>query len=145
MFFEYSIAGNARNWFERLEPHSITSFIQLYEKLTIHTSLLLRLLDFGTRLGVSANLMENLFMRPRKRFKTLLRKCPHDAQPKWMQLHIFYDGLTFSNQKQLDAAAWGAFMDISIDDGSILWRRSRGTTIIGSLKEHTTRKKFQSA
>lgn len=32
MLFEYSLAGSARDWLERLEPESITSFDQLSEK-----------------------------------------------------------------------------------------------------------------
>ncbi|KAG9458353.1 hypothetical protein H6P81_002861 [Aristolochia fimbriata] len=37
----------------------------------------------------------------------LLRKCPNHRIPKWMQMEIFYNGITVSTRSLIDAAAGG--------------------------------------
>jgi len=40
-----------------------------------------------------------------ERYKELLRKCPHHALPNWLQVQIFYNGLTPSFKVILDATS----------------------------------------
>ncbi|KAG9444571.1 hypothetical protein H6P81_015911 [Aristolochia fimbriata] len=42
-----------------------------------------------------------------ERFKELLRKCPNHEIPRWMQMEIFYHGITVSTQSLIDVAAGG--------------------------------------
>ncbi|KAL0374182.1 UNVERIFIED_CONTAM: hypothetical protein Sradi_3333900 [Sesamum radiatum] len=40
-----------------------------------------------------------------KRFKSILRKCPHHGLPVWRQVQTFYNGVTLANRATIDAAA----------------------------------------
>ncbi|KAG9458442.1 hypothetical protein H6P81_002950 [Aristolochia fimbriata] len=42
-----------------------------------------------------------------ERVKELLRKCPNHGIPRWMQMEIFYNGITVSTRSLVDAAAGG--------------------------------------
>ncbi|KAG9450380.1 hypothetical protein H6P81_010345 [Aristolochia fimbriata] len=42
-----------------------------------------------------------------ERFKELLRKCPNQGIPLWMQIETFYNGITVSTRNLIDAAAGG--------------------------------------
>ncbi|KAG9442207.1 hypothetical protein H6P81_018061 [Aristolochia fimbriata] len=42
-----------------------------------------------------------------ERFKELLRRCPNRGIPRWMQMEIFYNGITNSTRSLIDAAAGG--------------------------------------
>ncbi|KAL5574298.1 hypothetical protein UlMin_023895 [Ulmus minor] len=52
-----------------------------------------------------------------KRFKDLLRKCPHHGLPLWMQVQTFYNGLLSNTQTMVDAASGGAFFNKSPEEG----------------------------
>ncbi|KAL0458853.1 UNVERIFIED_CONTAM: hypothetical protein Slati_0512500 [Sesamum latifolium] len=45
-----------------------------------------------------------------KRFKSMLRKCPHHELPVWRQVQTFYNGVTLANRATIDAAAGGTIM-----------------------------------
>ena len=51
-----------------------------------------------------------------KRFKDLLRKCPHHGIPYCIQLETFYNGLNFTARQMLDATAGGAFTASSYNE-----------------------------
>ncbi|KAG9453456.1 hypothetical protein H6P81_006360 [Aristolochia fimbriata] len=42
-----------------------------------------------------------------ERIKELLRKCPNHGIPRWMQMEIFYHGITVSTRSLIDVAAGG--------------------------------------
>lgn len=117
MLFKYSLNGNARGWFERLELQSITSFTQLLEKIVYQYFPPTKAARILNEIRGFTQFNAESIHEAWERFKNLLRKCPHHGQPRRMQLHIFYGRLKVPNRSQLDAAAGGAFMGISIDDG----------------------------
>ena len=45
-----------------------------------------------------------------ERFHELLRRCPHHRLTKWMHVHTFYNGLSDSARKIIDASVRGALM-----------------------------------
>ena len=45
-----------------------------------------------------------------ERFHELLRRCPHHRLTRWIQVHTFYNGLSDSTRKVIDASAGGALM-----------------------------------
>jgi len=46
-----------------------------------------------------------------ERFKGMLRLCPHHGLEKWLIVHTFYNGLSFTTKMNVDAAAGGALMN----------------------------------
>ena len=51
-----------------------------------------------------------------KRYKDLLRRCPHHGLTKWMQVQNFYKGLGGSTRTLIDVVAGGAFMGKTQDE-----------------------------
>ena len=45
-----------------------------------------------------------------ERFHELLRRCPHHRLTMWMQVHTFYNGLSYSARTIIDASTEGALM-----------------------------------
>ena len=45
-----------------------------------------------------------------ERFHKLLRRCPHHKLTRWMQVHTFYNDLSDSSRKIIDASIGGALM-----------------------------------
>ena len=46
-----------------------------------------------------------------ERFHELLRRCPHHRLTKWMQVHTFYNGLSYSARTIIDALAGGVLIN----------------------------------
>ena len=46
-----------------------------------------------------------------ERFHKLLRRCPHHRLTRWMQVHMFYNGLSDSTRTFIDASVGGALME----------------------------------
>jgi len=46
-----------------------------------------------------------------ERFKEMLRLCPHHGLEKWLIVHTFYNGLSYTTKVTVDAAAGGALMN----------------------------------
>ena len=44
-------------------------------------------------------------------FKEMLRLCPHHGLEKWLIVHTFYNGLSYTTKMTVDAAAGGALMN----------------------------------
>ena len=41
----------------------------------------------------------------------MLRLCPHHGLEKWLIVHTFYNGLSYTTKMTVDAAAGGALMN----------------------------------
>ena len=50
-----------------------------------------------------------------ERFHELLRRCPHHRLTKWMQVHMFYNGLSALARTIIDALAGDALMKKTTD------------------------------
>jgi len=46
-----------------------------------------------------------------ERFKKMLRLCPHHGLEKWLIVHTFYNGLSYTTKMTVNAAAGGALMN----------------------------------
>jgi len=46
-----------------------------------------------------------------ERFKEMLRLCPHHSLEKWLIVHTFYNGLSYTTKMIVDAAAGGTLMN----------------------------------
>nr|GEZ93333.1 reverse transcriptase domain-containing protein [Tanacetum cinerariifolium] len=57
------------------------------------------------------NKVTSTLRHPEKRFKDLLRQCPHYGFSELHQLDTFYNALNSNDQDALDSAAGGNFLD----------------------------------
>ena len=46
-----------------------------------------------------------------ERFREMLRLCPHHGLEKWLIVHTFYNGLSYTTKMTVDAAVDGALMN----------------------------------
>src|SRR6185437_2971324 len=49
-----------------------------------------------------------------ERFQEYILACPHHGMDEWLVLQSFYNGLTTTSRAHLDAAAGGAYLDLTI-------------------------------
>ena len=49
-----------------------------------------------------------------ERLQEYILACPHHGMDEWLMIQSFYNGLTTTSRAHLDAAAGGAFLDLTI-------------------------------
>ena len=49
-----------------------------------------------------------------ERLQEYILACPHHGTDEWLVLQSFYNGLTTTSRANIDAAAGGAFLDLTI-------------------------------
>ena len=55
-----------------------------------------------------------------KRLQEYKLACPHHGMDEWLMLQSFYNGLTTTSRAHLDAAAGGAYLDLTIAKATAL-------------------------
>ncbi|CAH9074485.1 unnamed protein product, partial [Cuscuta epithymum] len=105
--FPYTLKGGARGWFLEQTPATFTTwegiynaFISKYYTPTMTQELRQRIFNFKQQVG-------ELFQDAWRRFKALLKECPHHRIPLDLQIDTFYNGLNSSCQAIVDNRAEG--------------------------------------
>ena len=55
-----------------------------------------------------------------ERYKALFRRCPNHGLERWLELYIFYRGLTSDTRSYVDMAGGGAITNKTLDDAFLL-------------------------
>ena len=55
-----------------------------------------------------------------ERLQEYITACPHHGMDEWLVLQSFYNGLTMTSRAHIDAAAGGAFLDMTITKAKAL-------------------------
>ena len=55
-----------------------------------------------------------------ERLQEYILACPHHGMDEWLMLQSFYNGLTATSRAHLDAAAGGAYLDLTIAKATTL-------------------------
>ena len=55
-----------------------------------------------------------------ERLQEYILACPHHGMDEWLMLQSFYNGLTTTSRAHLDAAAGGAYLDLTIGKATAL-------------------------
>ena len=109
--FPFSLRDRASAWFHSLEVGSITSWDQMRRAFLARffpPSKTAKLRDQITRFNQKDG--ESLY-DAWERFKEMLRICPHHSLEKWLIVHTFYNGLSYTTKMTVDATAGGALMN----------------------------------
>ena len=108
--FPFSLKDAAKRWYNSLKSQSIKTWDELEQKFLDQyfpprktTYLRSQILNFKQLDG------EKLY-QAWERYSSLLQLCPHHGIEKWLIMHLFYVGLSFSNKNQLDLASGGSFL-----------------------------------
>jgi len=110
-FFPFSLRDRASAWFHSLEVGSITSWDQMRQAFLARffpPSKTAKLRDQITRFTQKDG--ESLY-DAWERLKEMLRLCPHHGLEKWLIVHTFYNGLSYTTKMTVDVAAGGALMN----------------------------------
>ncbi|CAL2238234.1 unnamed protein product [Prunus armeniaca] len=106
--FPYTLKDRAKNWLMTLAPGSLTTWDAVAKKFL---EKFFSTQKTATLRGQIFNFKQDdgePFNECWERFKGLLLQCPHHGLPLYLQMQIFYDGLTQTCQSTVDNAAGGA-------------------------------------
>jgi len=109
--FPFSLRDRASAWFHSFEVGSITSWDQMRKAFPapfFPPSKTAKLRDQITRLTQKDG--ESLY-DAWERFKEMLKICPRHGLEKWLIVHTFYNGLSYTTQMTSDAVVGGALMN----------------------------------
>nr|GEU72042.1 reverse transcriptase domain-containing protein [Tanacetum cinerariifolium] len=111
LLFPFSLEGEARIWLDKEPPRSILTWEDLVSKF-------INQFFPPSKTTYLRNEITNFLQKPNetfneawKRFKDLLRQCPHHGFSELHQLDTFYNALNPNDQDALDSAAGGNFLD----------------------------------
>ncbi|KAJ9565234.1 hypothetical protein OSB04_001200 [Centaurea solstitialis] len=121
--FLYSLSHKAREWYNSLQPDSVTTWNQMAEKFLKKYFPPLRNAQSRNDICTFQQLDGEAVPTAWERFKELLRKCPHHGIPYCIQLETFYNGLNEGARQMLDATAGGAFTARSYNEGYLILER----------------------
>ncbi|XP_042021284.1 uncharacterized protein LOC121768798 isoform X1 [Salvia splendens] len=114
--FPFSLSGYARDWFDNLEPGSVTSWDDLAQKF------LDRFFPLSSTLNLQAEIshfkmkgQESMF-EAWERFNALLKKCPNHGLSPGHQVSLFYNGCSEFIKSQLDFGSGGSFLDKGVEE-----------------------------
>jgi hypothetical protein len=109
--FPFSLKDRALTWFHSLRVGSITSWGQMRREFLARffppskiARLRAKLYQFTQKEG------ESLY-DSWKRYKEMLRLCPHHGLESLLIIHTFYNGLSYATKISVDAAAGDALMN----------------------------------
>ncbi|CAL9019018.1 unnamed protein product, partial [Prunus brigantina] len=106
--FPYTLKDKAKGWLMTLAPGSLTTWEAVAKKFL---EKFFSTQKTATLRGQIFNYKQDdgePFNECWERFKGLLLQCPHHGLPLYLQMQIFYDGLTQTCQSTVDNAAGGA-------------------------------------
>ncbi|VAI85765.1 unnamed protein product [Triticum turgidum subsp. durum] len=119
MMFSFSLRDDARAWYRSLPSRSYSwneisrAFLDKYFPLHKQSAIRDEIFNFVQREG------ESLY-DAWERYKALFRICPNHGLKRWLELQIFYRGLTWDTRAYVDMAAGGAITNKTLDDAFLL-------------------------
>ena len=108
--FPLSLSDRAKHWLASQPPDSITSWNDLVQKFLTKIFLPAKISQLVQEINTFRQFEGENLAEDWERFHELLRRCPHHRLTKWMQVHMFYNGLSDSTRTIIDASAEGALI-----------------------------------
>ena len=106
--FPYTLKDRAKTWLMSLTPGSLTSWDAVAKKFLEKFFSSQKTATLRSRIFNYAQHDGEPFNECWERFKGTLMQCPHHGLPLYLQMQIFYDGLTETCQSTVNNAAGGA-------------------------------------
>nr|GEU96669.1 reverse transcriptase domain-containing protein [Tanacetum cinerariifolium] len=107
MMFPYSLEGNARVWYDKEPFNSILTWEDLVNKFVNQFFPPSKTTHLKNEISRFTQRFEETFGEAWKRFKEMLRACPHHGFMELVQIDTFYNGLNDNDQDSLNAASGG--------------------------------------
>nr|GEY43901.1 hypothetical protein [Tanacetum cinerariifolium] len=109
--FPFSLEGEARTWLDKESPRSMLTWEELVSKFINQFFPPLKTTYLRNEIINFLQKPNETFNKTWKRFKYLLRQCPHHGFSELHQLDTFYNALNPNDQDALDSAVEGYFLD----------------------------------
>nr|GEX66227.1 reverse transcriptase domain-containing protein [Tanacetum cinerariifolium] len=110
MMFPYSLDGTTRVWYDKEPPNSILTWDDLVNKFVNQFFPPSKTIHLKNEISQFTQRFEETFGEAWKRFKEMLRACPHHGFTELTQIDTFYNGLNENDQYSLNAATGGNFL-----------------------------------
>nr|GEV27516.1 DNA-directed DNA polymerase [Tanacetum cinerariifolium] len=107
MLFSYSLERAARIWYEKEPPNSILTWDDIVNKFVNQFFPPSKTTHLKNEISRFTQRFEETFGEAWKRFKEMLRVCPHHGFSELTQIDTFYNGLNEQDQDSLNATAGG--------------------------------------
>ena len=108
--FPLSLSDRAKHWLTSQPLDSITSWNDLVQKFLTKIFPPSKIAQLVQEINTFRQFEGENLAEAWERFHELLRRCPHHRLIKWMQVHTFYNGLSYSTRTIINASAGGALM-----------------------------------
>src|SRR5262249_25321038 len=94
-------------WLNTLPSGSITTWDGLVDKFLTKYFPPFKIAKLRNDISTYTQNETEMLYEAWKRYKDLLKKCPHYGLPKWLQVQTFYNGLINGHKAMIDAAVGG--------------------------------------
>ena len=108
--YPLSLRYRAKHWLTSQPSDSITSWNDLVQKFLTKIFPPSKIAQLVQEINTFRQFEEENLVEAWERFHELLRRCPHHRLTRWMQVHMFYNGLGDSGRTIINASAGGALM-----------------------------------
>ncbi|KAL0433575.1 UNVERIFIED_CONTAM: hypothetical protein Slati_2691800 [Sesamum latifolium] len=108
--FPFSLCDTAKDWLQSLPAGSITTWAALTQKFLAKYFPPAKTAKMLNDITSFVQLDRESLYDTWKRFKSMLRKCPHHELPVWRQVQTFYNCVTLANRATIDATAGGTII-----------------------------------
>ncbi|XP_074359760.1 uncharacterized protein LOC141699849 [Apium graveolens] len=115
-FFPFSLRDKAKSWLHSLPAGSITTWEDLTQKFLTKFFPMAKTAALRNAHTQFAQQSGKTLCKAWKRYKEMLRKCPHHGMPDWMIIKCFYNGLGAQSRPTLDTASGGALWAKSYEE-----------------------------
>src|SRR5262249_47809071 len=105
--FPFSLRDRAKGWLNTLLSGSIITWDGLVEKFLTKYFPPSKTAKLRNDISTYTQTETERLYEVWKRYKDLLRRCPHYGLPVWLQVQTFYNGLTNGNKVMIDVASGG--------------------------------------
>ena len=113
--FPLSLSDRAKHWLTSQPSDSITSWNNLVQKFMTKFLLSAKIAQLVQEINTFRQFEGENLAEAGERFHELLRRCQHHRLTRWMQVHMFYNGLSDSGRTIIDASAGGVLMKKTTD------------------------------
>ena len=114
--FKYSLAGEASQWLEKLQPGSLTSWAEIKNAFLCHFFDEARAEDLRIEISTFTHEPTKSFKRSWIRFKSYQRDCPDHGFNEVQLLSTFFRGIALAYPMALDSASDGNFNTRNLEE-----------------------------
>jgi hypothetical protein len=108
------LRGKAKDWLLSLTKNSIDSWAKYKDAFIGRYYPPAKIISLRSNIMKFSQFDNEHVAQAWERMKSMIKNCPTHGLTTWMIVQTFYAGLNFSSRNQLDSAAGGTFMSLTL-------------------------------